>query len=352
MASRSKPGSAAERPLWVVAFLLLGIVLCLLFFVFQTLLPDQSGRPGSPSELSKLSMGKGDSSTRQSPPERMAKMPVATSLTPELTPDNAPQRLEVPPAPLVASAATSTTIIAAGSGGKAPTGYLGRTNFHTTITGTVRLHGTPPAEQSLDVADARQCRGIESKPLTTRFFVLSTNGALADVLVFIREGLPSHSRFEPPPPRTLDFTNCQIEPHLTPISHRQSLLARSRDGLSHILRMAPDQGREALARVVPAVSVGILVPSSPEMFIPCQCQLHPWEFAYVSVLNHPFFAVTGPDGAFTITNLPPGTYVLEALHRDPFGTNGLTRQIKVKSGETARANFLLEAPAPQTALSL
>jgi hypothetical protein len=36
--------------------------------------------------------------------------------------------------------------------------------------------------------------------------------------------------------------------------------------------------------------------------------------SYVHVLDHPFFAVTGTDGTYRITGLPPGTYTIEALH--------------------------------------
>jgi hypothetical protein len=36
--------------------------------------------------------------------------------------------------------------------------------------------------------------------------------------------------------------------------------------------------------------------------------------SYVGVLPHPFFAVTGADGAFQLTGLPPGTYTVEAWH--------------------------------------
>lgn len=42
------------------------------------------------------------------------------------------------------------------------------------------------------------------------------------------------------------------------------------------------------------------------------CSVHPWMTAYAGVLDHPFYAVTGPDGRFEIKNLPKGKYVLEA----------------------------------------
>jgi hypothetical protein len=52
----------------------------------------------------------------------------------------------------------------------------------------------------------------------------------------------------------------------------------------------------------------------PEFAIPVLCNIHPWMRAYVFAFDQPYFAVTGTDGTFTIKNLPPGTYSIEAWH--------------------------------------
>jgi hypothetical protein len=53
-------------------------------------------------------------------------------------------------------------------------------------------------------------------------------------------------------------------------------------------------------------------------------------------VSHPFFAVTGDDGSFTIKGLPPGTYTIETWH-EKFGT--LELQVTVGSKESKAVDF-------------
>jgi hypothetical protein len=42
-----------------------------------------------------------------------------------------------------------------------------------------------------------------------------------------------------------------------------------------------------------------------EIAIPVKCNLHPWMHRYIAVFKDPFFAVTGKDGTFDLSSLPP-----------------------------------------------
>jgi hypothetical protein len=53
----------------------------------------------------------------------------------------------------------------------------------------------------------------------------------------------------------------------------------------------------------------------PEMFITFRCDVHPWMFAWVSVFDSPYYAITDKEGHFDIKNVPPGKYTLMADHR-------------------------------------
>ena len=68
-----------------------------------------------------------------------------------------------------------------------------------------------------------------------------------------------------------------------------------------------------------------------EVMIPFKCDVHGWMNAYVGVLDHPFYAVTGADGSFSLKGLPPGTYTIEAWH-EKLGTQ--TQTVTVAATET------------------
>ena len=79
----------------------------------------------------------------------------------------------------------------------------------------------------------------------------------------------------------------------------------------------------------------------PELKVDLRCVLHPWMLAYVHVLDHPFFAVTKPDGAFTIKGLPPGEYELSVKHESTrFAAEPATVGVKVAAGETKKIEFV------------
>jgi hypothetical protein len=65
-------------------------------------------------------------------------------------------------------------------------------------------------------------------------------------------------------------------------------------------------------------------------------------YAYVGVVEHPFFAVSGKDGTFHIKNVPAGKYVVEAYHRK---AGKQTREIEIGEGKGKTLDFTFEIPA-------
>jgi hypothetical protein len=80
--------------------------------------------------------------------------------------------------------------------------------------------------------------------------------------------------------------------------------------------------------------------TAAEVAIPLQCNVHGWMHANLAVLDHPYFAVTGADGSFSLAGLPAGTYVIEAWH-EKLGVQ--TANVTVPATGSVSANFTFSA---------
>lgn len=62
-------------------------------------------------------------------------------------------------------------------------------------------------------------------------------------------------------------------------------------------------------------------------------------------VDSPYYALTGQDGSFTLTDVPAGTYTLTAWH--PQAGKILEQEVTVAAGKTANTNFVFNAPTGQ-----
>ncbi|MGH7804561.1 MAG: carboxypeptidase regulatory-like domain-containing protein, partial [Candidatus Binatia bacterium] len=76
--------------------------------------------------------------------------------------------------------------------------------------------------------------------------------------------------------------------------------------------------------------------AKPEVMVAIKCDVHPWMRAYLGVLDHPYFALTGEDGAFELKDVPAGEYTVGVWH-ERFGTRDA--KVKVVPGKTIETSF-------------
>ena len=74
----------------------------------------------------------------------------------------------------------------------------------------------------------------------------------------------------------------------------------------------------------------------PEVMIPVKCNVHAWMKSNIAVMEHPYFAVTGADGAFHFDGLPPGDYVVAVWHEK---LGELTQPLKVEAKAEGKVAF-------------
>jgi len=196
-----------------------------------------------------------------------------------------------------------------------PAHVAGVTRGLAEIYGFVYLDGTPPQEISI-VTDGTTCGRLENKPLTTRHYVLSQDGRrLANVFVYIKEGLEKLKFPISTNQPLLDNTGCQFEPYVMGVQAGQTLRIKNSDPIMHNVHATSSINRGFNIGLVHKEEIAAKSFSLPEVFVRVKCDVHPWMFAYVGVLSHPFFAVTDFQGTFRLPpGLPPGKYLIAARH--------------------------------------
>jgi hypothetical protein len=210
------------------------------------------------------------------------------------------------------------------------------------ITGTITLKGTPPKERDITpLKEDATCGKMHTDMPTTHFYVVGPKGELADVVVSL-QGISGKSAGASAPAAVLDQKGCEYVPSIFAVQTGQKIVVKNSDPVLHNVNIQPADGSgnkgDNKAQLPNGPDLSFSFPK-PENFLKFQCDVHKWMFAWVSVFDHPYFAVSGKDGAFKIANVPPGKYKIQAAHRKA-GT--VTQEIEVKEGEGAKADFTLE----------
>ena len=208
------------------------------------------------------------------------------------------------------------------------------------VTGTITFKGAAPAEKEITpIKDDLNCAAMYPAGLPkTKFYVVGANGELADVIVSIKGVAGAASTGASAVPAALDQKGALYLPQILAIQTGQKLVVKNSDPVVHNVHTQPTANPESNQVQMPGGADLNFTFDKPEMFLKFQCDVHPWMFAWVSVFDHPYFAVSGADGKFTIKNVPAGKYTIEATHRK-LGTQ--TAEIEVKDGG-ATQDFVFE----------
>src|SRR6202041_2737192 len=164
------------------------------------------------------------------------------------------------------------------------------------------------------------------------------NGGLANAVIYVSDGLGTRT-FEPPSePVVFEQKGCQYKPHVLALQANQKLDVVNSDETTHNIHPNPANNREWNMTQPHGVPLEDSF-AREEIAIPVKCNVHPWMKGYIAVFKHPFFAVTGKDGNFDLSNLPPGTYTIKAWH-EKLGTS--TQTVVIGANETKEISFVFK----------
>ena len=208
------------------------------------------------------------------------------------------------------------------------------------ITGKIKLTGTPAPEKKITL-DAMCGKLAPAAGLTTRHYVVSPDKGLANVFVYVKEGAKAAAPTGPAP--LLDQVGCEYTPYMLGVQAGQSFNVKNSDSVLHNVHAMPKPGGGNKEKNIGQPVKGMVTPfvfEKPEVLVKFKCDVHPWMFAYVGVVEHPYFAVTDKDGNYKITGLPAGDYTVEVTH---LKAGSKTEKIKVGADEKKTQDFALEA---------
>jgi plastocyanin len=210
-----------------------------------------------------------------------------------------------------------------------------------TITGTAVYDGKVPTLRALDVAAEPVC-AKRHPTVPNEMLVLGAGNTMANVVVRVVSGLPAGKTWPAPTtPVTMDQVGCQYKPHVMAIMVGQPFKVLNSDGILHNVHALSKVNQSFNMAMPPTRKEAEHTFGKEEGMFVIKCDVHPWMQSYMGVFSHPFFAVTGADGKFTIANLPAGTYEIEAWH-ERLGTQKST--VTVGASDTKTASFKFSPP--------
>jgi plastocyanin len=204
------------------------------------------------------------------------------------------------------------------------------------IKGTVKLNGAAPEMKMLKREADPYCGRMQMKDEEV---IVSPSGGIKNVLVRLTKGVTG-SYPSPSTPASIDQTECMFRPRVQGIMAGQPISVRNSDQTLHNVHTYKGASTIFNQAEIPGLPPMIKKFDGPSSIVKFKCDVHPWMTGYVAITDHPFFAVTGDDGSFTIPNVPAGTYTIEAWH-ERFGAT--TAEVTVSKDRPGSVDLSLVA---------
>jgi len=210
---------------------------------------------------------------------------------------------------------------------------------HSQITGTVKLEGVAPRQRTIDMASEPSCAALhKDKPVTAESVVVGPNGGLANVVLYVSQGLTGKEAPSSVPVQ-IEQRGCQYLPHVVAVDVGQPMKILNSDHALHNVHPQTASNSEWNKSQLVGGAPFDVTWTKEEVAIPIKCNIHPWMKGYIAVVKGPY-AVTDGSGSFKLENVPPGSYTLTAW-QEFYGTK--TQDVTVTAGKPASVSFTFQA---------
>jgi len=211
------------------------------------------------------------------------------------------------------------------------------------ISGTVKLDGAAPHMKGIDMSKDPYCsKAHASDPAHLETYVVGSNGGLANVVLYLSEGLSGSALTEVAKTVPIfDQKNCVYTPHVLAMDVNQTFKVTTSDQTAHNIHPNPNPmtGNIPWNQSQPPGAPPVEKSWKAPEFIEVKCNIHPWMHGYFAVVKGPY-ATSDGNGSYTINNVPPGSYTVTAW-QEAAGTQ--TQKVTVAAGGAATADFTFKA---------
>ena len=209
------------------------------------------------------------------------------------------------------------------------------------IKGRVKYIGKSPKAKRIRMDADPVCAASHQEAAKAESFIVDADGNMANVIVYLK-GV-EYSGKTPSNEVIIDQKGCVYSPHVLGVQAGQPLKILNSDATMHNIHGLPKINKEFNFGMPKSLKQKTVTFNKAEDVFVIKCDVHPWMKSYTQVFDHPYFAVSGSDGSFSISNVPDGTYEAIAW-QEKFGSKRImTQSVTVKSGD-AELNFSFERP--------
>jgi hypothetical protein len=116
-----------------------------------------------------------------------------------------------------------------------------------------------------------------------------------------------------PPAISFKTEKCRFAPHVLAIEKGSFLNMINEDSILHNFHFYFEDRTILNFSISPSGKMPGKKMDQPGIFY-TKCDIHGFMSGYVMVLDTPYYAVTGENGFFKISNIPPGAYLFSVWH--------------------------------------
>jgi len=223
-------------------------------------------------------------------------------------------------------AASALALVGATAAGQPATG---------TIKGHIVLTGKAPGNAIIRMGVDPKCSALNAgHRVIQESAMVTADGSVANVFVRLDGTFPKTA--VPTDPIVIDQRACVYRPRVIGMRVGQPLQIKNVDDLLHNVHSSSAAGNSFNVGQPTAGIVFTFTPRAEEVMLKLGCDVHRWMTAYIGIVSHPYFSVSGADGTFTIAKVPAGTYTIKSWH-ERFGE--MTKKVTVKPGALSTVDF-------------